>query len=68
MINDNWIEIVEFLRTQEALSTTELKNQIIVENCLRILGWRIANGSMKMDYKNLNTDGNPTKNITLFPF
>lgn len=67
MINDNWIEIVEFLRTQEALSTTELKNQIIVENCLRILGWRRANGSMKMDYKNLNTDGNPTKNITLFP-
>ncbi len=30
MINDNWIEIVEFLRTQEALSTTELKNQIIL--------------------------------------
>ena len=49
-MNDNWPEIIEIMGTisDDNRSRTEIK--LALESCLRTLGWRTSNGSMKNNY------------------
>lgn len=50
-MNDNWFEIVETLQSaREKFSTTEQGYQHEIEACLKMLGWKTSNRTMRSQY------------------
>lgn len=50
-MNDNWCEIVETLQSaRKRHSTTEQEYQHEIEACLKMLGWKTSNGTMRPQY------------------
>ena len=47
-MNENWEEIVESLSPYFKSNTEEVHYQHEIENCLKILGWKKSNGTMKL--------------------
>jgi len=50
-MSDNWSEIVDIMHSVLCNGIGHKEKKIALESCLRILGWRTSNGSMKTEYK-----------------
>lgn len=67
-MTDNWREIVETLQSaREKHSITEQEYQDRIETCLKILGWRTSNGTMRSQYViNIGSNKSIRPDIVLF--
>ncbi|MDE5574286.1 MAG: type I restriction enzyme HsdR N-terminal domain-containing protein [Bacteroidales bacterium] len=67
-MTDNWCEIVETLQSaREKRSITEQEYQHEIEACLKMLGWKTSNGTMRSQFTiNIGSSNSIRPDVVLF--